>query len=168
MAYTRSLLDGMSVPGDSGRLEAFIKPPDPETEQRTPHAYVWSARGDERRSSGPRSAAPSGAPQYVPAMPAGWKYMQHSLEIYLVWFDDQTDAQADSTFPFLVDAVMNALRTTKMPVPIVDPSTGLNTQIVDLGRSMTYEYSPLKATAAQRIDRFDAMILAPVQEWIQA
>ena len=168
LAYVKQILDGQSVPGEGGLLEAFVAPPDPEITQGSPHAYVWTARGDEKRSSGPRSAPPRGMTPYTPAPPAGWKTQTHNLSIWVVWFDDNTDPQNDVSFPFVVDAVMNILRTTQMPIAITDPATGQQSQLVTLGRSMSYEYAPVRSTQSQRYQRFDAEVVAPTEEWIQA
>lgn len=168
LLFIRNLLDGTFVPGGAGNLEAFVAPPDPEILQGPPHAYVWTSRGNERRNSGPRSRPPAGMPQYTPASPAGWKLQTHEVEIYLTWFDDQADPQHDVGFPLVIDIVMNVLRTAEMPASVIDPATGMNSQLIDLGKDMSYEYAPLKSVASQRYHRFDALITAPVEEWIQA
>lgn len=165
----RGLLDGVALPGNAGqRIEAFIKPPDPEITQANPHAYVWASRGPENRNSGSRSPAPAGAPQYQPTARSGWKILKHTIEVYLTWFDDNSDPQADSSFPLVIDMAMMVLRTCKMPMDIVDPATGLACQLINLGENMSYEYVPVRSTASQRLQRQDALVTAPVEEWVQA
>jgi hypothetical protein len=168
LLYVKHLLDGQSVPGNAGNLMAFINPPNPELQAGPPHAYVWTARGSERRISGPRSAPPAALTGYTPALPAGWKMQTHNLSIWLTWFDDQTDPDQDTSFPLVVDAVMNILRTAQMPYTISNPASAQSSQLVDLGKNMDYEYAPLRGTASQRMNRFDAQITAPTEEWIQA
>jgi hypothetical protein len=170
LAHVNSLLDRASVPGNSGRfLESFISAPDPETTQINPHAYVWASKGPEQRNSGKRNTPPAGAPQATPASTnSGFKILKHSLEIYLTWFNDNMDPQINASFPAVIDLVMNILRCCKMPIDIVDPATGFNCQLINLGEVLNYEYVPTRSTASQRIQRNDAMITAPVEEWIQA
>ena len=169
LSHVRSLLDRASIPGGAGRyLEAFIAPPDPEVTQVNPHAYVMAARGPENRDSGSRSPAPAGAPGPVPQPPAGWKIINHTVEVYLTWFNDNQDPQIDSSFPLVIDLAMNILRTCHMPIDLVDPATGINCQLINLGEKLTYEWVPVRSTADQRLQRNDALITAPVEEWIQA
>jgi hypothetical protein len=168
LAVVKDLLDGVTVPGNAGkRIEAFINPPDPETNQVNPHAYVWAARGPENRNSGKRNPArPVAAP--TPQMPAGWKILKHQVEVYLTWFEDNGDPQQDSSFPLVIDLVMNVLRCCQMPLDVTDPATGINCQLINLGEQLNYEYVPVRSTASQRLQRQDALITAPVEEWIQA
>lgn len=169
LQHVKGLLDGATIPGNAGqRLEAFVSPPDPETRQINPHAYVWAARGPEKRNSGKRSTPPAGAPQYNPIMPAGWKLLTHTIEVYLTWFDDNRDPQIDSSFPLVIDITMAILRGCRMPMDLTDPATGLNCQLINLGEVLSYEYVPVRSTASQRYQRQDALITAPVEEWIQA
>jgi hypothetical protein len=67
-----------------------------------------------------------------------------------------------------MDFVMNILRTAEMPMTMIDPATGYSTQLIDLGKNMSYEYAPLRSTASQRYHRYDVTITAPVEEWLQA
>ncbi|HUN38473.1 MAG TPA: hypothetical protein VMU95_41310 [Trebonia sp.] len=170
LAHVNSLLDGASIPGNAGvRLESFISAPDPETTQKNPHAYVWASKGPEKRNSGKRNTPPAGAPQPTPASTnSGFKILNHNLEIYLTWFNDNRDPQINASFPLVVDLVMNILRCCKMPMDLVDPATGINCQLINLGEVLNYEYVPTRSTASQRMQRNDALITAPVEEWIQA
>jgi hypothetical protein len=168
LSYIRGIIDGQFVPGEAGPIEAFVNPPDPEITQGPPHVYVWTSRGNERRNSGPRSKPPAGASQYNPAGPAGWKLLNHDVEIWITWFLDNTDPQQDNSFPLVMDFVMNILRTAEMPMTMIDPATGYSTQLIDLGKNMSYEYAPLRSTASQRYHRYDGTITAPVEEWLQA
>ena len=168
VGFVRDLLDGQNLPGTAGRLDAFVTPPDPNTETQNPAAYVWMSRGSTRRVSGPRSVPPPGLWQMTASGPRGWKKMQHQISIYLTWFDENTDPQADSTFPTVLDWVMMTLETCKMPQDITDPSTGdVSAQIINLGQNLDYEWVPVRSTASQRMQRQDALITAPTDEWVQ-
>lgn len=169
LSHVNSLLDKQNIPGNSGRyLESFISPPDPEEQQRNPHTYVWASRGPEHRDSGKRNPPPAGAALYRPRPQAGWKILKHTIEVYITWFNDNTDPQINASFPLVIDLVMDILRCCAMPMDIVDPATGINCQLINLGEVLSYEYVPVKSTASQRIQRNDALITAPVEEWIQA
>jgi|HubBroStandDraft_2_1064218.scaffolds.fasta_scaffold02945_8 hypothetical protein len=168
LGFVRDLLDGQNIPGPAGRMEAFIAPPDPETDNNNPHAYVWLARGSGRRKSGPRSPAPANLTQNVPSSPAGWKIHTHNIGIWLTWFDENlSGGQADSTFPTVLDWTIMMLETCHMPFSTTDPMTGLQCQLINLGQNFDYEYVPVRSTASQRYQRQDAMISTPTEEWVQ-
>lgn len=168
VAFVRDLLDGANLPGQGGRLEAFVSPPDPKEDSRNPAAYVWMSKGSTRRVSGPRSLPPPNLWQTIPQGPRGWKKMNHQISVYLTWFDDNTDVQRDSTFPTVLDWVMMQLETCHMPQNITDPSTGeISSQIINLGQNMDYEWVPVRSTASQRLQRQDALITCPTDEWLQ-
>jgi hypothetical protein len=169
LAFVKSLLDGQNIPGPAGgRMDAFINAPDPKEDSRNPAAYIWLTRGGIRRKSGPRSAPPANRTQYTAQSPAGWKIYTHNVSIWVTWFDENTDAGADSAFPTVLDWTMMMLETCKMPQDITDPSTGsaLST-LINLGQNMDYEYIPARSVLSQRYHRQDALITAPTEEWIQ-
>lgn len=169
LAHVKQLLDGTTIPGNAGKyIEAFISPPDPETQQVNPHAYVWAAQGPENRNSGKRVAPPAGAPEFLKLNNSGFKILKHRIEIYLTWFDDSRDPQSDSSFPLVIDMTMQVLRSCVMPIDLIDPATGSNCQLINLGEEMSYQYVPVRSTASQRLQRQDALVTAPVEEWIQS
>jgi hypothetical protein len=161
--YVAGLLDGITVPGAaglSGPLVTLITPYDPD-ESGEARAYVWGGNGRENRLAFPRNTGP--------ATPAGWKNEYHDVDIFLVWFDSESDTEIDTSFPALLDAVMDALRTSyPNPAQVTDPYTGRVTQMVNCGEQMTYTYVPPHSTADQRTLRFDAKITMPLLEFIQA
>lgn len=168
VAYVRDLLDGQNLPGQGGRLDAFVSPPDPKVDSRNPAAYVWMSKGSTKRVSGPRSVPPANLWQMDANGPRGWKKMLHNISIYLTWFDDNTDPMQDSTFPTVLDWVMMTLETAKMPHDVTDQSTGsVAAQIINLGQNLDYEWVPVRSTADQRMQRQDALITAPTEEWVQ-
>lgn len=170
MKYIRDLLDGQVAPGGAGKIEAHVNPPDPNIEAHNPQVFVWSSRGSEERQSGPRPPAPDN--QIYPFVPdqtqSGFKTLNHSIDIYVTWFNDSSDPKADSSFPDVMDRIMAILRTSPVQAPTRDESTGVWTQLISLGKSMNWEYAPIRDTAGQRLQRYDATITAPVEEVIQS
>lgn len=161
--YIKNLINGVQVPGTAGILEAFIKPPDPETEP-TPKAYVWGSTEDEARLASPRVPISGEITQ------AGWKEANHLLDIWLVWFSDE-DSDSDSldiAFPAVVDAVAAILRKSPDPVQVTDPATGQDSQLADVGEQMSIDMYPPRATADQRVWRYDARIQLKIQELFQS
>ncbi len=162
--WVYSVLNGMPLPGNATPLQVFVTPPSVEEDQLDPHAYVWPSTGTESRESLPRAGVPD-----VGTNLSGWKQMWHSFDIFLVWFDDDSDPEPDISFPVIVDAVMDALRTCQDPVTQTDPVTGRTSQIYATGERLNYDISPVRGTTAdQRIYRYDARILAKVGEEFQA
>lgn len=157
------ILDGLILPGTAGVLSAFITPPDPRTDAQDPAAYIWSSRGAERRQALPRGNTPGAGSL------AGWKEIDHEVSIWLTWFDEDSDSDADTSFPAVLDAVLNALRTSgKSPLYTSDPLTGMQSDLVDIGERMEYELVPPRSTASERFLRYDAQITARVLEFFQA
>ena len=162
LTYIKGLIDGIPVPGtvgEGGPLTVLITPYDPD-ESGEARAYVWSPDAPEKRLAMPRNTGPG--------TPAGWKQMIHQVEIFLVWFDSETDSDVDTSFPALIDAVMDVLRTSPNPAPYTDPYTGRASQFINVGEEMTYNYVPPHSTADQRYLRFDARIRVPLLELFQA
>lgn len=161
--YIQNLLQGLQPPGDTGLqgpIEALITPYDPD-ESGAARIYVWPGSGPESRLAWPRNTGPGTL--------AGWKQTRHSVQLYLVWFDNSdTDPNIDINFPALIDWVMLTLRTCADPAPLVDPLTGAPGWGLDIGENMTYEYVTPRSTADQRILRYDAKITCPVTEYFQA
>jgi hypothetical protein len=161
MGYVKSVLDGLEIPGEVGPLACFIVPPDPDVnENGTPRASVWSADGDVSRLSGPRQ---------LPDEPgtAGWKDQWHNLAIFLWYPMSDEEPDEDSAFPGVVDAVMYALATVPNPAIITDPLTGVQTQLVGLGESMTWLMPPPMALAAQRWEKWACQITGRTLEQIR-
>jgi len=162
--WVLSLLNGMPLPGNTGPLEAFITPPSVEDNQEDPHAYIWPSTGSENRESIPRAGVPG-----VGTNQSGWKTMSHQVDVFLVWFGDESDQTPDLTFLTVLDAVMDALRTCTDPVTQADPVTGRTSQVYATGERMTYDVAPVRGTSAdQRVFRWDARIMARVLEDYQS
>jgi hypothetical protein len=156
------ILDGLILPGTTGTLAAFITPPDPRDDP-PPAIYLWASRGSERRQALPRGNTPGAGSL------AGWKEIDHIVEGYLTWFGEDTDPDADTNFPAVLDAVMFALRTSgQSPLYTSDPLTGLQSDLVDIGERIEYELVPPRSTANQRYLRYDALLTIHVLEFFQA
>lgn len=160
--HIKGLLDGLVLPGPAGvpPLEAFITPPDPNEETARPAVYVWPTSGHESRRSMPRNTGPN--------TPAAWKDFRPSIDVYLVWFDDNTDPYVDSAFPSVIDAVLRALRTSPDPVKAVDPNTGEVSWLLGVGEDMSWSNFGVTAVLDQRWTRYDALVIVPFLESIQA
>jgi hypothetical protein len=158
----KGLLDGLVVPGNKRTLEAYITPEDPRSEDN-PAAYIWPTAGNEDRQAVPRV----GADTLHPAQ-AGWKTLTHQLNIWLTWFNDESDPNADISFPAVVDVVMYTLRSTANPWVVSDPLTGLQSQLIDVGERMSYRLGGVRTTADQRWNRYDAELTLTIIEELQS
>jgi hypothetical protein len=159
--WIKQQLDGLVLPGPAGvqPLEAVITPPDPN-EDPQPVAYIWPTGGREHRQAVPRNTGPGTA--------AGWKNFEPNIDIYLTWFNNQDDPYADVAFPSVVDAVMNALRTSPDPAEMVDPNTGAVSWLAGVGEDMDWSNLGVNAVNDQRWLRYDALIRVSFTEFISA
>jgi len=188
MQYVRSVLDGLPIPGDvtTGPLRAFNVPPDPDDNQdQQPTCVVWDGAGNEDRIAAPQHTLPLVNPDPVvveqaAAQPgSGRKEQWHTVEVW-VWLNmpdnasgedeyEQYERQArapqgaapeleDVAFPAVVDAIMWRLRTTPSNVTLQDPLTGEYSQLSGLGENMRRQMSMPYDLAAQRWEKFMALI----------
>ena len=160
--YIKNMLDGLIVPGNSRALEAYITPEDPRDEEN-PAAYIWPTQGSENRQAVPRVGADAANPAQ-----AGWKESTHELDVWLTWFNDDSDPNADISFPAVVDVVMYTLRSSANPAVITDPLTGLESQLIDVGERMAYHMAGVHSTADQRWLRYDAQLTLTIIEELQS
>jgi hypothetical protein len=163
-AFVKSILNGLAMPGGLPNMAAFIMPPDPRVEAEIPTAYVWPTKGREGRTGEQGGAIPRNT---GPDTPAGTKPLVHDIDVFCVYFQADDDPQADSLFPGVVDAVMDALRTCEDPARIIDPYTGGDSQLIDLGERMTYEIV-VSALEDERYNRLDALVACMVTEIFHA
>jgi hypothetical protein len=161
--YLKGLLDGIQVPGTAGTIEALITPPDPETEP-TPKVYIWGSTHMEDRQASPR------VPENGDLTQAGWKNLDHRVDVWVVWFsDEETDApDMDLAFPAVLDVVCDILRKSPDPVKVVDPLTGMDSELLDIGERMSVDLYPPRGVADQRVLRFDAKIELTILETFQS
>lgn len=159
-----SILQGLPMPGGNYLLEAFITPPDPETDYTNPHAYLWPTTGKESRNPGDGGAIPRNTGV---GTPAGTKPIRHEFEIFLRWYANNDDVNADSWFPGMVDAVLWALRTCPDPQIAVDPYTEVESQLIGIGEQMSYHIT-IRATEDEAYNLYDALITLSVLEILHA
>lgn len=162
--YLKGVLNGSILPLDLGTLEAFITPPNPNDDAVNPAAYIWGSRGRENRGALPRA-------QPGNLSTGAWKFIDHDVSIWLTWFGAADDQFADQQFPTVVDAVCAVLRNTNLldeTQYATDPVTGQQSNLLDVGERMSWDYGPVHATADQRYLRYDAQLVISIQEWFQA
>ncbi len=159
--YIKTLLDQTPLPLGEGVLSAQITPPDPG-DGMVPTVYVWGSIADESRQTMPRA-------QPGLYSTGGFKKIIHKIDLWIVWYGYADDAQADSLFPAIIDAVTAVLRNTLMPVQnVVDPVTGASSTLLAIGEKMDWDYAPVHSTADQRMLRYVAKLTCTVEELLQA
>jgi hypothetical protein len=161
--YIQSLLDGMILPYALPSLAAYITPPDPNVEAEVPTAYVWPSDGDESRDPAKGGTIPRNT---GPGTPSGWKNIDHSIDVWLVWFAQDDDPLSDTAFPAIVDAVMYKLRTSPERPLVVDPVTEQQSWLLDIGEKMTYRIT-LRSLMDQSYNRYDGLVNVQVTEVLQ-
>jgi hypothetical protein len=161
--YLRSVLDNVVLPLDQGPLTAYIQPP-PQGDGTVPSLYIWGSRGDESRRTVPRA-------QPGQLDTGGHKVIVHDVDMWLVWLGPVEDERADILFPSMIDCIMAILRNVALldqAQYATDPVTGQQSNLLDVGEQMSWEYAPVRAVADQRYQRYDARISVTVNEWFQA
>jgi len=150
----RSTIDGLTIPGQTDPLVAYIQPPTWEA-MEGPRAYVWSSRLAERRQTMPRVH--------------GFKRLDHTIDIYVVWLSSADDANIDldSSWTLLLDAIMAALRVIPIAVIVQDQQTGVKSQLLAIGEDMGMENTPVMTPESARLLWYSAKITVQVQEGLQ-
>lgn len=171
--YLKGLIDGLtwpagitSLPNPPGALQAHVTSPNPNTTASNPQAYVWMMRGQENRDNAKYGAGTVPRAQFQGG-PSGTKATEHTIPIYVVWFNFSGDPNNANLFPGMLDAIMAALRVSTDPVEVTDPWSGYQSWLVDIGENMTYEID-LWTVEEQRTERWDALITCPVVEVFSA
>lgn len=163
--YIRDLLQNLTWPtGNLPNLVAYITPPDPDVEANLPKAYVWPSHGSESRSTTNGGTVPRAL---TVGGPSGFKGVQHSMDVYLVFFGADDDPEADTLFPMMVDTVMSKLRVSTDPVTVTDQYTAIDSWLIDVGETMTYEVT-LRSLVDEGYNRYDALIGVSILELIAA
>lgn len=163
LAYLQGLLDGLPMPDGNDPMNAYVLPPDPNTETTTPTVYVWPLAFGEARDP---SAGGSSMPRNTgPGTFSGVKLMTHKPHLFIVWMG----ANDDPSFPGIVDAVMYALRFAyPMPTQVTDPNNPLVvTQINDVGEVQDGEIF-VRALEDEAFNRYDCELIVPVIEEMSA
>lgn len=159
-----SILNNLPMPNGNYLLEAYITPPDPETDYSNPHAFIWPTTGKESRDAREGGAIPRNTGVNTPA---GTKPIMHHMEVFVRWYGSDDDPDADSWFPGMVDAIMWALRTCTDPLVVVDPFTEVESTLIGIGENMDYHIT-IRATEDEAYNMYDALVAVPVLEILQA
>ena len=117
--------------------------------------------------SGRRNAAPSREATSSLGT-AGWKEIDHTAHLWVIWFGEETDPDTDTAFPSVIDTITKVLRGSANPAQVYDPLTGDVSLLIDVGERINYDYPPVKAVADQRYLRYDAQFSLPILELFQA
>jgi hypothetical protein len=166
LSFVKQQLAGIPMPGPNAlAMKAYITPPDPNVDAQIPTAYVWPTDGTESRDTGKGGSSPRNT---GPGTPAGWKPIEHVVDVFIVYFMADDDPQADSLFPGIVDAAMYALRTCQDSATLADPyNPNITSTLYDLGENLHYQIV-ISALADQAYNRYDALIRCSCYELIQA
>lgn len=162
LTYVKNLLNGLAMPAGLSAMQAFITPPDPTVQSAFPVAYVWPGEGTESRDPARGGSLPRNTGT---GTASGIKPTTHQVDIYVYWYGSAT--ATDYEFPGIVDAAMAALRTSADPTVITDPYTSAQTQLVDVGETMTYQVLIAAIPSATNF-RYQALICCTVTEFLQA
>jgi hypothetical protein len=155
--YVANQINGIQVPTIPQPIEAFITPPAMEA-PNGPKAYIWGARNRGRRQTMPRGIAPA----------AGFKRLDWTVDIYLIYETLADDPMIDQDFPLIIDAVLTKLWTTTMPVFITDPVTEQVSQIQSVGEEWNLEYPPERTPSTLRTVWYSSRIAMDILEIVQA
>jgi hypothetical protein len=151
--YVRSLLDELQIPGLNVALEAYVTPPMVEDIDR-PKAYVMASRGRARRQTAPRGP--------------GFKRIDWTVDVYVTYETVPDSDTIDQEMPLIIDAICTKLWTTTMPLFIEDPTTGLKSQVLQIGEEFDIEYPPERTPATLRMLYYTARLGFDVYEAVQA
>jgi len=164
LGYIKGLLVSLPMPGSLPDMNAYITPPDPNTETDIPTAYVWPTGGEENRDPEKAGTVPRNS---GPDTASGFKNIEHDIDVYVVWFAADDEADIDNLFPGVVDAVMAAFRFSADPATAVDPYTGQVSTLIDVGERQSYRIT-LRSLVEQAFNRYDCLVGLSVLEVIQA
>lgn len=164
LSVVKNLLVDLPMPGGLPDMAAYITPPDPNTETQIPTAYVWPTEGEESRNADKAGTVPRNS---GPGTPSGDKGIEHSIDVYVVWFAADDEPDIDSLFPGIVDVVMAAFRFSRDPAQATDPYTGEQSTLIDLGENMSYRMT-LRSLVEQAYNRYDCLVQLSVLEVIRA
>jgi hypothetical protein len=160
--YCKGIVDGLAMPqGVQGPMVARITAPLVE-KVGPPKAYLWGGRVASSRQTAPRGP--------------GMRKFPWSIDVTLMYLDNPDNALANEPFPRVIDAVMWAFMTTKMPTwiskdgDVVGPNaeTRTDTQIQAIGENFDLDYPPERTVTAQRQLLYVARLSVSVLEVVQA
>src|SRR5580658_4864767 len=143
LTKVQSVLDDLPIPGGAQKLQAFITPPLAHRPIR-PTAVVWASRAPVGRRAMPRGQ--------------GFKQIDWAVDVWLMYLMSPQVPNLDQQYPLVVDAVMAAMWSTPMPVPIEDPVTGLVTQMTSIGEVFTVDNAPVRSPEGQQMYYFTGKV----------
>jgi hypothetical protein len=173
LTYVQGILNGLQWPSGMQALNSpppplacYVQPPNPNIAGGTPTAYTWfeqwrNSRANDKLSAGtiPRASYPGG--------PSGTRSIVHRIPLYVVWMGGSaTDPNAPALFPGMVDAISAVLETTPLNVPAVDPWTGVETAIIDIGEDIDGRGYLRDLEPQMSPQRLDALLSVSVTEII--
>lgn len=158
--YIKGLLNGLQSK-QLDPVEAVIQPPVLMDSADHPYAFIWGGRATEKRQTAPRAIRQaSGA-----IAPGGYQKMNWDIAVRLYTIMGQDDPNVETAFPTLIDATLRWLNTTQIPIIVVDPTTGQNSQILTIAENVAMEYATAKVTiGGQGIVRFACDLIVDVEE----
>jgi hypothetical protein len=159
--YVSNLLTDLQLPLGSPPLETYITPPAYEDIDR-PKAYVWGGRARGKRQTMPRNTS-----GFLVDGRSGFKHIDWTIDIYLLYETTPDSANVDQEFPTIVDAVMTKLWTTPLNTFITDPTTGVVSEITSIGEEWDFEMMPERTPNTLRMLLFTARISLTVTEILQ-
>lgn len=175
LSYIKSLIDQLAMPGGAPPLNVFITPPPAyDNPLGSPTAYVWPVNGEENRHPDRGGTVPRALvkPQWVSGATVGtpncgFKAVDHSIHIYVIWDQANDEEQADSWFPAMIDAICWQLRVSTDPAVITDPYDGTVSSLIDVGETIPYQIT-VRFLEDQRYLRYDCLLPIPCLELIQS
>lgn len=170
LAYIKSLLNQLPMPGGVLPLEAWIAPPPvDENPFGAPQVFIWPSNGEESRNPQRGGTIPRALTKPVPGQnpDSGTKAIDHAIHIYIYYDMANDDEQADSLFPGIIDAIGWQLRVSTDPAVITDDYDGTISSLIDVGEQIPYSIT-VRALADQRHWRYDCLLPLPILELIQS
>lgn len=160
-ALVQSSLNGLPMPNGIPNAVAYVAPPVVTDLAAMPEIFVWGGQLSEKRQTmaGSRSATINTT--------SGFHDMFWSIDVYIKYAMSPDDAHLQSSFPLVVDLVMEKLRGIPITDTITDSVTGWVSQIVEIGEDMTMNYGDIHSLSDQRYWLFEAQIICKVHELIQ-
>lgn len=147
--WARTLVTGVTSPLYQTAVKSYTTPPNPG-KITGPVAYVWATSGPNVRQTAPRGH--------------GFRKTTWIVTTWLMMIGQAADPKAAQPFNCLVDAVVEAWVTAKIPFLYTTPYTTQTSQILTPGERFTIEKAPAHTLADQRLLLYEAMIRFEVQE----
>lgn len=152
LQHVKGVLNGLPLPGQAQPLDAKVVPPPLEG---LTGVKAWITPGT---MSGSRQTMPRGP---------GFTQPRWAVDITIDMLDLPTDSQIEQSYYLCVDAVLMALFADTMPVPLVDPTTNAQTQLLAIGEEYGFTAGNWVVTASGRAVLFRGRVTTTVKEALQ-